>query len=252
LVAKQPIDPERLDISFGLDDAGLVKELASQGFRGPFAEADGRVWHEKGATEAQELGAVLAMAAGFLRKTEAKHIGVTLAADQDMFLSLAKFRAMRLLWNRVLEASGIAWSPLRLHGETSWPMMATLDPHTNILRACAAVFGAGLGGACSISVLPFSITQGLPNSFARRVARNVQAVLLEESNLWRVADPASGSGYVETLTEELCEKAWSVFQLAERGQWPVPDAGNQRSRPIVGTNAYGLAKEYAAQVEAMA
>ena len=76
--------------------------------------------------------------------------------------------------------------------------MAALDPHTNILRATAAVFGAGLGGADSISVLPFSLAQGLPNAFARRVARNVQTVLMEEAGLWRVADPASGAGYGRT------------------------------------------------------
>ena len=94
-------------------------------------------------------------------------------------------------------------SPLRLHAETSWRMTATLDPHTNILRATAAVFGAGLGGADSITVLPFSLAQGLPNAFARRVARNVQTVLAEEANLWRVADPASGAGYIETYTQQL-------------------------------------------------
>lgn len=251
LVARQPIDPERLDISFGLSDVNLVKELVVQGFKGPFVEADGRALHEHGATEAQELGAVLAMATGFLRKTEASHIGITLAADQDMFLTLAKFRAMRLLWGRVLEASGLPATPLRLHGETSWRMMARLDPHTNILRACAAVFGAGLGGACSISVLPFSLAQGLPNGFARRVSRNVQTVLLEEANLWRVADPASGSGYVETLTRDLCERAWAVFQKAERSVWPTPDPGNSQSLPLIGTTAYQLPQEYAAQVEAV-
>ncbi len=250
LVARQPIDPERLDISFGLGDTALVKALTAQGFKGPFVEADGRALHEQGATEAQELGATLAMATGFLRKTEASHIGITLAADQDMFLTLAKFRAMRLLWGRVLEASGLSPLPVLIHGETSWRMMATLDPHTNILRSCAAVFGAGLGGADSISVLPFSLAQGLPNSFARRVARNVQTVLLEEANLWRMADPAAGAGYVETLTQELCEKAWAIFQKAEHGAWPVPDPGNMRSRPVIGTSAYKLAKEYAAQVEA--
>ena len=130
-------------------------------------------------------------------------MGATLAANQDMFLTLAKFRAIRLLWARVLEASGIAHQPLRLHGETSRRMMARLDPHTNILRATAAVFGAGLGGTDTFTVLPFSIAQGLPNAFARRMARNTQLILLEESQLWRVADPASGSGYVESFDPRL-------------------------------------------------
>ena len=108
----------------------------------------------------------------------------------DRHSSIAKFRAMRLMWRRVLDAAGLPDAPLKLHAETSWRMMAVKDPHTNILRATAAVFGAGLGGADSITVLPFSLAQGLPNAFARRVARNVQNVLAEESNLWRVADPA--------------------------------------------------------------
>ena len=249
LVARQPIDPERLDVSFGLSDPALVKDLAAQGFKGPFLEADGRALHEQGATEAQELGAVLAQATGFLRKAEPSHIGATLAASQDMFLTLAKFRAMRLLWGRVIEASGMAGAGLRIHAETSWRMMAALDPYTNILRSCAAVFGAGLGGADSICVPPFSLAQGLPNGFARRVARNVQTVLLEECNLWRVADPASGAGYVEHLTRELCEKAWAVFQNAERGRWPAPDIKNNWSLPVIGATAYRLPTEYRPQVE---
>ncbi len=249
LVARQPIDPERLDVSFGLTDPTPVKSLAAQGFQGPFLEADGRAMHEQGATEAQELGAVLAKAGAFLRLAEPTQIGVTLAADQDMLLTLAKFRAMRLLWRRVVKASGLVDTPLRIHAEASWRMMAALDPYSNILRSCAAVFGAGLGGADSICVLPFSLVQGLPNQFARRAARNVQTVLLEECNLWRVADPASGAGYVEHLTRELCEKAWDVFQNAERGTWPVPDAQNARSLPVIGTSAYRLESEGLPQVE---
>ena len=250
LIAKQPVDPGRLDVSFGLQSAEPVGELIAQGFRGPFLEVDGRPWHDKGATEAQELGAVLATAVGHLRALQRPALGVTLAAGQDMFLTLAKFRAIRLLWRRVLEASGMPDAPLRIHGETSWRMMAKLDPHTNILRAVAAVTGAGLGGADSICVLPFPLAQGLPDAFTRRVARNVQNVLLEEANLWRVADPASGSGYVEHLTQELCEKAWGVFQKIEKsGEWPEPDAQSVQGLPVIGTGAYRLDKEYPAAVE---
>lgn len=252
LIAAQPLDPEKLPVSFGLQDAIAAKELMAQGFRGAIMEADGRTMHEQGGTEAQELGVVLAQAVAALRQLEQPLVGVTLAADQDMFLTLAKFRAMRLLWARVLEASGMAQQPLRLHAETSWRMMAALDPHANILRAAAAVFGAGLGGADSISVLPFSIAQGLPNSFARRVARNVQNILIEESNLWRVDDPASGAGYVEQLTHELCERAWEVFRKTERGEWPRPDAANPACLPIIGTSAYRLPAEHAAEIEALA
>jgi len=250
-VGKQPIDPARLSVSFG---AGDVEELVAQGFNGPFLEADGRVFHEQGASEAQELACVLARIVGALRKFEQFSpeavVGATLAANQDMFLTLAKFRAIRLLWARVLEASGIAQRPLRLHGETSRRMMARLDPHTNILRATAAVFGAGLGGADTFKVLPFSIAQGLPNAFARRMARNTQLILLEESQLWRVADPASGSGYVESLTHDLCERAWALFQGFEKtGKLPAFDSRNVSSDPIIGTKAHQLPKEFEAAVE---
>jgi methylmalonyl-CoA mutase len=226
----------------------------AQGFKGPFLEADGRVFHEQGASEAQELACVLAQIVGALRKLDQLSpetpVGATLAANQDMFLTLAKFRAIRLLWAGVLEASGVADQPLRLHGETSRRMMARLDPHTNILRATAAVFGAGLGGTDTFTVLPFSIAQGLPNAFARRMARNTQLILLEESHLWRVADPASGSGYIETLTHDLCERAWTIFQGIEKtGKLPAFDAQNKTSEPIIGTNSHHLSKEFEAAVE---
>ena len=247
-VAKQPIDPARLHVSFGLKDTGLVKDLQSQGFTGPYLEADGRVFHDRGATEAEELAAVLSELVRALRQNVST--SATLAANQDIFLTLSKFRALRLLWARVLEARGMPQQALQLHGETSWRMMATLDPHTNLLRATTAVFGAGLGGVDSMTVLPFSIRQGVPNAFARRMARNTQLVLQEESQLWRVADAASGSGYVESLTAALCEKAWGLFQDIERtGQLPAFDASNPTSDPIVGTKIHQLSKEFAAAVE---
>lgn len=258
LIAKEPIDPERLNVSFALTSPADAAELARRGYTGPYMEADGRSWHDQGATAAQELGATLATAVASLRALETlndvhlvRAVGVTLAANQDMFATLAKFRAMRLLWRRVLQAAGLPDAPLRLHAETSWRMMAVKDPHTNILRATAAVFGAGLGGADSITVLPFSLTQGLPNAFARRVARNVQNVLAEESNLWRVADPALGAGYIETYTQGLCEAAWQVFQAAEAGDWPVPDPDTKVGLPVIGTTAYPLKQEYAPETEAL-
>ena len=258
LIAKEPIDPERLNVSFTLTAAADAAELARRGYTGPFMEADGRSWHEQGATDAQELGATLATAVATLRKLETlndvhlvRSVGITLAAHQDIFATLAKFRAMRLLWRRVLQAAGLPDAPLRLHGETAWRMMAVKDPHTNILRATAAVFGAGLGGADSITVLPFSLAQGLPNAFARRVARNVQNVLAEESNLWRVADPALGAGYVETYTDGLAQAGWKVFQAAEAGDWPIPDPHATASLPIIGTSAYPLKQEYAPETEVL-
>ena len=267
-ISTRPVDPERLNVSWGHNHVGVALDLIASGFSGAMLEADGRVWHEQGATPAQELGAVLAQTTLNLEAADYPALSITLAADQDMFGTLAKFRAMRLLWARMLEYCDFEVPTLVLHAETSFRMMGSLDPHINILRSVAAVFGAGLGGADSISVLPFSLTQGLPNSFARRVARNVQTVLLEESNLWRVADPASGSGYVEHLTNELCAKAWRIFQKAmhmdpsDNGHdskkegaadrafgWPKPVAANPASLPVIGTRVYRLPTEYSAEVE---
>ena len=106
-----------------------------------------------------------------------------LAADADQFLTMAKFRALRTLWARVEDACGLAPAPSFIAAETAWRMMTRRDPYVNMLRATIAVVGAGLGGADAITVLPFTLALGLPDRFARRIARNTQLVLLEESNL---------------------------------------------------------------------
>ena len=129
---------------------------------------------------------------------------------------MAKFRALRLLWARVEESCGLTPKPVFIAAETSWRMLTQRDPYVNMLRATIATFSAGLGGADSIAVLPHTLALGLPDPFARRAARNTQLVLLEESNLAKVADPAAGSGGIEALTRELCEAAWDIFQEIEK------------------------------------
>jgi methylmalonyl-CoA mutase len=129
---------------------------------------------------------------------------------------MAKFRAMRKLWRRVEDACGLAPKPALIAAETAWRMMARRDPYVNMLRTTIAVAAAALGGADSVAVLPHTAALGLPDAFARRVARNTQLVLLEESNLFRVADPAAGSGAIEDFTEQLCHAAWDLFQQIER------------------------------------
>jgi methylmalonyl-CoA mutase len=219
LIEARAINPARLDVDFGLTDTASAKRLRAADFVGPLLNADGRAFHDAGATEAQELGFTLSRAIGFLRAMDgdAGAVSFTLSASPDMFLTLAKFRAMRLLWARVLEASGMAQAPVAIHAETSFRHLTLTDAHVNMLRAVAGVFGAGLGGADSICVLPHTLASGSADGFVRRMARNVQVILMEESNLHRVADPAAGSGYVESLTEALAEKAWSLMQEAERG-----------------------------------
>ena len=106
-----------------------------------------------------------------------------LSADADQFLTIAKFRALRKLWARVEASCGLAPEPCFISAETAWRMMTRRDPHVNILRATIAAFAAALGGADAITVLPFTAALGLPDRFARRIARNTQLLLSEESHL---------------------------------------------------------------------
>ena len=138
-----------------------------------------------------------------------------MAADADEFLTIAKFRALRKLWAHIEQACGLKPQPAFVSAETAWRMMTRRDPYVNMLRATIAVTAAGVGGANAISVLPFTAALGLPDAFARRVARNTQLILLEESNLFRVSDPAAGSGGIEALTTQMSQAAWTLFQEIE-------------------------------------
>jgi methylmalonyl-CoA mutase len=198
--------------------------LVRDGFRGRLAVADGRIIHNAGGSEAQELAFALSVALAYLRAFEAEGIALDVArrmlffrlsADADQFLTIAKFRALRKLWTRIESASELAPEPAFISAETAWRMMARRDPHTNILRATIAVFAAAIGGADAITVLPFTAALGLPDRFARRIARNTQLILLEESHLAKVTDPAAGSGAVEDLTDRLCAAAWTLFRDIE-------------------------------------
>ncbi|CAO4173160.1 methylmalonyl-CoA mutase subunit beta [Methylorubrum aminovorans] len=241
LVERRGDDPAALDLDLGLDPLGAYAATgrleqgwearlsdtvaAFAGYRGRVALADARPYHEAGASEVQELAAVLATAVAYLRAVEAgghdlerarDAISVLLVADADEFLTIAKFRAIRRLWARVEQACGLESTPLRVLAETAWRMMTRRDPFVNILRTTMASASAGLGGADSITALPYTQALGLPDAFARRVVRNSQIVLIEESNLARVSDPAAGAGGFEALTAELTEKAWAAFQEIER------------------------------------
>jgi methylmalonyl-CoA mutase len=236
--------PTALNIRFGLDPIGImatggsatawaetarsfaaaVADLKGKGFAGPFAAADARPVHDAGGSEAQELAFALAVATAYLRALEAAGLGLDaaraaiffrLAVDADQFLSIAKLRALRLLWARVEEACGLAPKPVFVSATTGWRMLTQRDPWVNLLRATVAVFSAGLGGADAVTVLPFTAALGLPDRFARRLARNTQLVLLEEANLAKVADPAAGTGAIGDLTGQLCRAAWSLFQEIE-------------------------------------
>jgi methylmalonyl-CoA mutase len=202
-----------------------VGSLARLGYRAPLTLADGRIVHNAGGTEAQELAYAIAVALTYCRALEAaghplddarRMIGFCLAADTDQFLTIAKFRALRRLWARIEQACGLEPVPPSIAAETSWRMMTQRDPWVNMLRSTIAAFGAGVGGADALTVLPFTAALGLPDRFARRVARNVQFLLLEESNIAKVTDPTAGSGGIEALTEKLCRAAWVLFQEIEQ------------------------------------
>jgi len=181
--------------------------------------------HAAGGSEAQELAFVVANAVAYLRAMEEhgitlddarRYIFFRLAADQDQFLTIAKFRAIRKLWTRIEEACGLDPRPAFVSAETAWRMMTRRDPHGNIVRSTIAALAAAVGGADAVTVLPFSAALGLPDAFARRIARNTQTILIEEANIHRVADPAAGSGAIEALTDALGAAAWTLFQEIER------------------------------------
>ena len=246
LIEARRIDPAQVDIRFNYQAlstmavrgaapsawqdmappfAKVVSGLKGRGFKGPFVLACGRPVHDAGGSELQELAFALSLAVAYLRMLEAGGIALDaaraalsfrLVADADQFLTIAKFRALRLLWARVEQACGLTPKPVFIAAETAWRMLTQRDADVNMLRATMATFAAGLAGANAITVLPHTLACGLPDAFARRVARNTQLILLEESNLAKVSDPAAGSGGIESLTQELSGGAWALFQEIEK------------------------------------
>lgn len=198
--------------------------------------ADGRPYHEAGASEAQEIAAVLATLVTYLRWYEAARIapakswpriGIALAADADIFLTIAKLRAARLAIARVAQACHAGSSTIDIAATTSARMMARRDPWVNLLRTTAAAAAAAIGGADEIAVLPHTWALGQPDALSSRIARNAGLVLRAEAGLGRIADPAGGAWAVESLTRDLATKAWSIFQSweARGGMLAVIDSG---------------------------
>jgi methylmalonyl-CoA mutase len=185
---------------------------------------DATVWHDAGASDAEELGGALATGLAYLRALTSAGLDLAAAAAQiefrfavgaDQFSGIAKLRAARRTWARVTEVCGAA-QPQRQHAVTSSAMMTRRDPWVNMLRTTIACFAAGAGGADAITVQPFDAALGESDTSARRIARNTQALLLDESNLGRVADPGGGSWYIESLTDAMAQQAWAWFQQIER------------------------------------
>ena len=194
---------------------------------------DGPAFHNHGASASWELAGSVAAGVAYLRllrdgdlgiRDALRQISFRFAADDDQFMTIAKLRAARQLWARVAEVLGEPEAGVaKIHAVTSLPMMAERDPWVNMLRTTLAAFGAGVGGADTVLVQPFDVAipggfPGIAASFSRRMARNTQLLLLEESHVGRVLDPAAGSWFVENLTEQLAEQAWTHFrEIEQRG-----------------------------------
>jgi methylmalonyl-CoA mutase len=188
---------------------------------------DTRAWVDAGATATQELGLALATGveylracdrAGVLPATAASRIEFTLAVGPEQFMEIAKFRAVRRAWNRVLLSCRVPaerrFSPT--YARTPARMISATDPWVNMLRGTTAAFAAAVGGADGVTIAPFDAAIGTPGALGRRMARNTQMILMAESSLARVADPGGGSWYLESLTDALATVAWEEFQAIER------------------------------------
>ncbi|WP_171512403.1 methylmalonyl-CoA mutase small subunit [Mycolicibacterium fortuitum] len=215
------------------DEADLLATVSKfAGYAGGVraVTVDGPAFHNLGSSAAWELAGSIAAAVSYLRiltdggvsaADALRQISFRYAADDDQFMTIAKLRVARQLWARVAEVVGAAeHGAARIHAVTSLPMMTQRDPWVNMLRTTLAAFSAGVGGADTVQVHPFDAAipggrEGTSTSFARRIARNTQLLLLEESHIGQVLDPAGGSWFVEDLTAQLAEQAWAHFQDIE-------------------------------------
>ena len=220
-------DPLAASAQYGQSDtvdyAALVALATSRpGLR--LMTSSGAAYHALGSSVPQELGWMLAGLTAYIGALEAagmdaadalSKITLTVAADVDFFATLAKIRAARLLFANIAEAIGAANVRPQIHAETSLRAFSDIDPWVNILRATAASIGAGIAGVDLMTVAPCTASSATDNQLTRRIARNTQVILQEESHIGQVTDAAGGSWYVEQLTRELAEAAWAEFQAVE-------------------------------------
>ena len=276
-------DRESVGGNLGLDPFGAAARLGTTPDLAPLADlvrecahrdgwraitVDARVLHEAGATDVDALAVAVATGVEYLRHLEAAgipaseafgQIDLRVGATADQFLTAAALRAVRRVWARVGEACGVAEDQrgVRTHAVTSLRMFTREDPWVNVLRSTLAAFGASVGGADSITVLPYDTVLGLPERLGRRLARNTQILLADESNVGRVTDPGGGSWYLESLTDQVADAVWARFQEVERAggavqaladgllhQW-VTEATHQRDgeiftrqRPLTGVSMF--------------
>lgn len=246
----------------------LVKANAKNAPDFAAAGVSGIPFHGAGASATEELASVLSSGVAYLRAMDERGVSVDDAANQvrftlsiggNFFMEIAKFRAARMLWSKVVKALGGSDSAckMKLHARTGVANKTILDPYVNMLRTTTEAFSAVVGGASSVCVGCFDETIREPDEFSRRIARNLQIILQEECELTSVIDPAGGSWYVDTLTDELGKKSWAAFQGLEKdggivdslkaGKWQETLASTRASREkmlaqrrasLIGTNQY--------------
>jgi methylmalonyl-CoA mutase len=243
ILGARRVSPDKLDISFGIDPAALfagtgrlrmsieamhasmpqsLAHFFALGVPGILLEADGRVFHNAGATDAQELGIMVASALSYLRMFEgarqpvlyaSAHVGFATSLDQDHCRSIAKLRALRRLWARVLENYSVPPAEPVIHAETSYRMMTSRAPETNLARGTLAAMAAFEAGVSTFSPLPHTLPLGLPDAHARRLSRDALLVLAAEGNLAPVNGGAGGN--LEAFVSSLCDRAWDELQVIE-------------------------------------
>ncbi len=221
-------DPGRVDLTASLAAASATAQECVK--RYPKARAvvvDVTRYHEAGCSGTEELGCAIATGIAYLRllveagldvESALSQIEFRFAATSDQFLTIAKLRAARLLWWRVAQASGARVGAQHQHVMTSRAMLSRYDPWVNLLRGTIACFAAGVAGADAVTVEPYDLVVDPLHlsDLGRRMARNTQLVLIEESHAAKVIDPAGGSWYVESLTRSVAEEAWSWMQTIEQ------------------------------------
>ena len=223
---KQGRLPGGLDAAFG-QLASLVTWAKQTGSPLRVVGIDAALWGEAGASAVQELAFGLAAGVESLRRLSAAGVSIDDAASRAVFtwslgshffMETAKLRAARLLWSRAVAAAGGSEAAQRLvsHGRVTGWNKTVLDPHNNLLRATTEAFAGVIGGVQSLEIVPFDAPRGAPTDLSRRLARNLHIILAEECQLGQVVDPAGGSYYVETLTRQLAERAWALFQDVEK------------------------------------
>jgi methylmalonyl-CoA mutase len=232
-----------------------------------------RPWHDAGGNAVEELAFTLATALEYFRELNQRGLGVNTVAPQmrlavnvgsNFFMEIAKLRALRMLWSRLVGSlgGGEAAQKASLHVRTARWNKTVCDPYNNLLRTTIEAFAGVLGGADSLQVGAFDETVRPADDFSRRIARNTQIILQKECLLTHVVDPAGGSWYVESITAELAQRAWTLFQEVEKlgGMTAALRAGfpqqktattaaeriqavTRRRQSIVGVNQYANPKE---------